>query len=154
MIRTMWIGMMWMGCATPESRDEDAERTSNRPEGALATDLSSSSAAVDDTATSNDAGPGDTYATVDASGGSVADVNFGFSYNLVVNVNDSGQGSLRRFIENANEIAGANAMRFVPGVATNASGGGGSWWQVNSQRTYGVGESTKYLPLVQPPQIP
>jgi parallel beta-helix repeat protein len=32
-------------------------------------------------------------------------VDFGFSFNLVVNTNDSGQGSLRQFIANANALA-------------------------------------------------
>ena len=40
------------------------------------------------------------------------------------------QGSLRQFLQNANAIAGANAMRFVPAVATNAGSGGSQWWQV------------------------
>jgi large repetitive protein len=72
-----------------------------------------------------------------------AGVDFGFSFNAVTNVSGgdttdddaanarSVQGSLRQFIQNANAISGSNAMRFVPGVATNTSGGGGNWWQIN-----------------------
>jgi len=45
-------------------------------------------------------------------------VDFAFSFNIVTSVDDSTtapiQGSLRQFIENANAIAGPNAMRFVP----------------------------------------
>ncbi len=59
----------------------------------------------------------------------VSGVDFGFSFNVVTNIrggdnaDDDGandrtvQGSLRQFIQNANAIAGANVMRFVPAVA-------------------------------------
>jgi uncharacterized repeat protein (TIGR01451 family) len=72
----------------------------------------------------------------------VTGVDFGFSFNVVTNIrggdstDDDGsadrtiQGSLRQFLQNANAVSGANAMRFVPTVAANASGGGGVWWQV------------------------
>jgi len=47
-----------------------------------------------------------------------ADVDFAFSFNIVTSIDDSAitpiQGSLRQFIENANALAGPNAMRFVP----------------------------------------
>lgn len=96
------------------------------------------SATVDDTATGDNAGPGDTYVSVTVSGADVANVNFGFAYNLIVNTSDdanaltarSKQGSLRQFIKNANAIGSAggttaNSSRFripaallVGGVAT------------------------------------
>jgi len=41
-------------------------------------------------------------------------VDFAFSFNIVTSLADSGQGSLRQFVENANAIAGPNVMRFVP----------------------------------------
>ncbi len=72
-------------------------------------------------------------------GSSISGINFGFSFNVVTDTRDgdddgstgrSIQGSLRQFITNANEISGANSMRFVPSVATNASGSGGNWWQI------------------------
>ncbi|MDH3238273.1 MAG: right-handed parallel beta-helix repeat-containing protein, partial [Deltaproteobacteria bacterium] len=81
-------------------------------------------------------------ARIDVTSGNVSGVDFGFSFNVVTNVrggdsaDDDGssnrtvQGSLRQFIQNANAITGGNAMRFVPAVATNGSGGGGSWWQI------------------------
>jgi len=59
----------------------------------------------------------------------VTSLDFGFSFNVVTSINDSGQGSLRQFMTNANAIAGANAMRFVPAVATNTTSGG-SWWRI------------------------
>jgi uncharacterized repeat protein (TIGR01451 family) len=77
-------------------------------------------------------------ARLDAASGDVAGVNFGFSFNVVTNVNGGGatdddvaanrtvQGSLRQFIQNANAITGANAMRFVPAVPVNA----GAWWRI------------------------
>lgn len=78
-------------------------------------------------------------AKVTMSGSEITGINFGFSFNVVTHTDDgdddatasrSIQGSLRQFIQNANNIAGANAMRFVPAVATNASGGGGNWWSI------------------------
>jgi uncharacterized repeat protein (TIGR01451 family) len=77
-------------------------------------------------------------AQIDAGGGSVTGVDFGFSFNVVTttrggdttdddtSANRTVQGSLRQFIQNANAIFGANAMRFVPAVAANA----GSYWRV------------------------
>ena len=70
----------------------------------------------------------------------VADIDFGFSYNVVTNVQATGsasltastyQGSLDQFVRNANAINGDNAMRFVPAVPTNGAGGGGAWWRVD-----------------------
>jgi hypothetical protein len=40
--------------------------------------------------------------SVDASGGDVNGVDFGFNFDVVVNTNDAGQGSLRQFIINSN----------------------------------------------------
>ena len=62
---------------------------------------------VDDTATGDNAGPGDTYVTVTVSGAEVSGVDFGYSYNLIVQTVDdanagnvrSKQGSLRQFIK-------------------------------------------------------
>jgi len=72
-------------------------------------------ATVDDTATGDNLGPGDTYVSVTVSGADVSDVNFGFAHNLIVNTNDdsnannarSKQGSLRQFIKNANAVGTA-----------------------------------------------
>lgn len=69
----------------------------------------------------------------------ISGLNFGFSFNVVTDTRDgdddlssnrSIQGSLRQFITNANEISGANTMRFVPSVATNETGSGGNWWKI------------------------
>ncbi|MBT8102465.1 MAG: right-handed parallel beta-helix repeat-containing protein, partial [Gammaproteobacteria bacterium] len=79
-------------------------------------------------------------ARVVVSGGAVSNVDFGFSYNVVTNVEPAGnvsltastyQGSIDQFVRNANSINGANTMRFVPAVPTNAAGGGGTWWRVD-----------------------
>ncbi|MCR9132811.1 MAG: DUF2341 domain-containing protein [bacterium] len=76
-------------------------------------------------------------AKVTISGAGVSDIDFGFSFNVVTNTDDgdddgssnrSIQGSLRQFITNANQISGANTMRFVPSVPTNSAGSGGNWW--------------------------
>jgi hypothetical protein len=80
---------------------------------------------VDDSATADNAGPGDTYVAVTISGDNVAGVNMGFCYELIVNEDDdanadnirSKQGTLRQFIKNANAIAGLNRSQFqIPGL--------------------------------------
>lgn len=58
----------------------------------------------------------------------ISGVDFGFSFNVVSNVNDSGQGSLRQFITNANTINSINSSRFVPAVAMNQS----NWWRITT----------------------
>jgi hypothetical protein len=63
---------------------------------------------------------------------------FGFSFNVVDNVEDteetaagrSSQGSLRQFIRNANAIVGPNAMRFLPAVSA-AGSADQSWWSIH-----------------------
>ena len=75
---------------------------------------------VDDTATGDNAGPGDTYFMITISGADVTGVNFGFNYNLITNTDDdsnvdsarSKQGCLRQFIKNSNAIVGANKSWF------------------------------------------
>ncbi|MEW5854440.1 MAG: right-handed parallel beta-helix repeat-containing protein [Myxococcota bacterium] len=63
-------------------------------------------------------GRGDTFVEVVVGGGTVSGVDFGFSYNLIMNTADSGQGSLRQFILNANALPGPNAALFqVPNNA-------------------------------------
>ncbi|MAO77698.1 MAG: hypothetical protein CL665_07595 [Balneola sp.] len=78
-------------------------------------------------------------AKVTMASNNVSGLNFGFSFNVVTDTRDgdddvssnrSVQGSLRQFITNANEISGANTMRFVPSVATNETGSGGNWWKI------------------------
>jgi hypothetical protein len=81
-------------------------------------------------------------ARADVTAASVGGAHFAFSFNVVtharagdgadddVSANRTVQGSLRQFIQNATAVAGANVMRFVPAVATNASGGGGNWWRI------------------------
>jgi uncharacterized repeat protein (TIGR01451 family) len=84
-------------------------------------------------------------ARAQVSGGGVSGVDFAFSFNVVTNLrggdtadddtsaNRTVQGSLRQFLQNANAIAGPNAMRFVPAspYAPNTSGSGGSWWTLS-----------------------
>ena len=91
---------------------------------------------LDDTATADNAGPGDTYVAVTVSGSDVGSVNFGFAYNLIVNTGDdtnadnvrSRQGSLRQFIKNANAIGSAggttaNISQFrIPNGLLDANG--------------------------------
>ena len=81
------------------------------------------SATVDDTATGDNAGPGDTFVTVTVSGADVTGVDLGFAYNLIVNAGSdanadtarSKQGSVRQFLKNANAIGSAG------GTTANAS---------------------------------
>ena len=77
-------------------------------------------------------------ARVVISSSDIAGVNFAFSFNAVTSIragdgadddataNRTVQGSLRQFLQNANAITGANAMRFTPAVAANA----GTWWRI------------------------
>jgi hypothetical protein len=75
---------------------------------------------VDDTATADNGGPGDTYVVVTVSGADVSSVNFGFCYELIVNEDDdanadnvrSKQGCFRQFIKNSNAIVGVNKSWF------------------------------------------
>jgi len=68
---------------------------------------------LSDVDTAPGAGVGDTNVTVVMAGGvGVSGVDFGFSYNLIVNTRNAGQGSLRQFMQNANAVAGANASQF------------------------------------------
>lgn len=68
----------------------------------------------------------------------ITGIDFGFSFNVVTRMNDNdsdlgtnrhSQGTLRQFIQNANEITGANTMRFIPTVPTTNSGSTGAWWK-------------------------
>ncbi len=65
----------------------------------------------------------------------VSNLDFGFSFNVVTNTlggnNTTVQGSLRQFLVNANAMVGDNVMRFVPAVASNASGSTGQWWRIS-----------------------
>lgn len=70
-------------------------------------------------------------------GGSLANVDFGFSFNVVTNLADAEpppRGSLRQFVLNANAIHGSNPMRFVPMLAPTTTirerGTDISWWTV------------------------
>ncbi len=75
------------------------------------------SATADDTATGDNAGPGDTHVPVTKSGASLTGVDFGFAYNVIVNTTEdsnadnarSAQGSLRQFIKNSNAIGSAGS---------------------------------------------
>jgi hypothetical protein len=100
------------------------------------------SSTVDDTATGDNNGPGDTYTTVTVTGADVPNVNLGFAYNLIVNTSDdnrnpdvrSTQGSLRQFIKNANAIGAAggttaNSSQFRMQVPANQSSGADTWWR-------------------------
>lgn len=66
-------------------------------------------------------------------------INFGFSFNVILNENDTGdntqqqdgnQGTFRQFVLNSNAISGANAARFVMMTPQNTSIGGNSWWTI------------------------
>ena len=85
-------------------------------------------------------------AEVVISNNTVSDVDFGFSFNVMTSLDDADdtngdgssrwhQGSLRQFINNANQIDGDNAMRFVPAIATNQTGANGDWWRMNTNTT-------------------
>ena len=80
---------------------------------------------IDDTATAAAAGIGDTNVNVAVGGATivVAGVDLGFSYQLIVNEQDVGQGSLRQFITNANNITGVNSSQFmIPATKLDLNG--------------------------------
>jgi len=92
-------------------------------------------ATVDDTATADDSGPGDTWIPVTAAGAGVPGIDFGFAYNLIVNTEDAGQGSLRQFLANADAIGTgaattASSSQVRMQVPANRSSGADSWWRV------------------------
>ncbi|NNF68889.1 MAG: hypothetical protein HKN01_03895, partial [Acidimicrobiia bacterium] len=82
------------------------------------------------------------YTMVSPSGADISALDYGFSFNVVVNTrggdgtdydlgaNRTVQGSLRQFIQNANAISGANVMRFVPAVPTDGTNGTETWWTI------------------------
>jgi hypothetical protein len=73
--------------------------------------------AVGDPATPAGAGAGDTNVTVTLSGADLSGVDLGFAFNPVVNINDSGQGSLRQAMLNANAITDTDSVVFnIPGA--------------------------------------
>ena len=49
----------------------------------------------------------------------ISGVDFGYSFDVVVNTNDSGQGSLRQFITNANTLGGDASLAQSGLVAAN-----------------------------------
>ncbi|MDI6786498.1 MAG: SdrD B-like domain-containing protein [bacterium] len=61
-------------------------------------------------------------------GNSLTSINFGFNFEVIVNINDSNQGSLRQFIKNGNALVGANTSIFkISGtinITTDESGQG------------------------------
>ncbi len=55
-------------------------------------------------AISGDGSTSQSWSIVNITGGDVSGIDFGFNFNTIVNTNDTGQGSLRQFIINANTI--------------------------------------------------
>lgn len=101
--------------ALPEQTYESDGVAGNGSAGAFG----GNSRTVDDTATAPGAGVGDTNVAVAVGAGSLTGVDFGFTYMLLVNTEDSGQGSLRQVISNANAIAGTDTVHFeLTGAAT------------------------------------
>jgi len=70
--------------------------------GAVATSFNTSTLVF----TAGLSGTAQNVSTVSAANGSVSGLDFGFNFDTVVNTNDSGQGSLRQAITNANTLGG------------------------------------------------
>ena len=68
---------------------------------------------IADRDTAPGAGVGDFNQALTANGGSLSHVDFGFSFDAITHTGDSGEGSLRAFLDNANAIAGPNAAAFT-----------------------------------------
>ncbi len=78
-------------------------------------------------------------AKIDANTSDITDVDFGFSFNVVTNINDTDddpnnsrtcQGCFRQFIQNANAISGPNTLRFVPVVPANKT----DYWSITADK--------------------
>ncbi|OQX74027.1 MAG: hypothetical protein B6D59_03795 [Campylobacteraceae bacterium 4484_4] len=80
-------------------------------------------------------------AVVELKGTDINDLNFGFSPDVVTNVLDEGQGTLRQFLKNANAVSGANKMRFVPMEVPNSP----HWWTIKLQNPLPVLSDTDTL---------
>src|SRR5690606_27956738 len=78
-------------------------------------------------------------ATISNISADVSGVDFGYSFNVISNTRDSGMGSLRQFIVNANAMSGANSAVFMisDGVAHNGLRSG-----MTNQLTSGVARIT------------
>ena len=72
----------------------------------------------------------------------VTDLDLGFSFNVVTNLDGTrngvwsvytGQGTLDMFLRNATAITVHNTMRFVPALPANMTGPvfGGKWWRID-----------------------
>jgi len=55
-------------------------------------------------------GTAQSYSVVTVDSTNIAGVDFGFNFSTIVNTNDSGQGSLRQFITNANALGGKASL--------------------------------------------
>ncbi len=73
-------------------------------------------------------------------------LDFGFSFDLVVNPADSdqdpsaprtAQGTLRQFLQNANAISGADRSWFVMATPPNSGDASGAWWNIALNSTMG-----------------
>jgi parallel beta-helix repeat protein len=77
------------------------------------------------------AGASDHAVRVVLSGANVTGVAFGFSANVVTDLDTTAtQGSLPTFINLANTLSGPNVMRFVPTLAANQTSGANKWWRI------------------------
>ncbi|MEM8721275.1 MAG: GEVED domain-containing protein [Cyanobacteria bacterium P01_G01_bin.39] len=68
----------------------------------------------------NDPLPNDAQSVtaINVSGSDVNSVDFGFNFDTIVNTNDAGQGSLRQFIINSNELDNNNLAQDLPAALT------------------------------------
>ena len=57
-----------------------------------------------------------------AAGAAISGVDFGFNFDTIVNTNDSGQGSLRQFLINSNELTNTNLDQATNGTFDPAAG--------------------------------
>jgi len=100
------------------------------------------------------AGSVDDYAVVNVSRYLAANtsLDFGFSFDVVVNAEPTGQGSLYQFLANAEAIAGPDRSWFVFAVPPNSGDAHGSWWSIRMEEeppplgNYTVLNGTVYWP--------
>ena len=135
----------------PEQTYENNGSSGNGGSGALG----GNNPSIDDTATNVGAGPGDTNVTVTISGDNLTGVDLGFSFEVVTNTNNSGQGSLRQAIINTDKT-GDNVVAFNLSKADTACidpDGGGTGACDNSNNDSTGDEYWTFLPTTDLPSF-
>jgi hypothetical protein len=114
------VSMLNVGLGLLGEQTFESDGTSNY--GGFGAAMGGENALVADTATQSTLTGAEHWVAVPVAASDVAGVDLGFSYELITNTNDAGQGSLRQFLGNANLVAGVQTSRFnIPTTDPNYS---------------------------------